>query len=96
MSGQDSPVFGAEDVIQIASAFEHDDESFPIGGQATNLWAWNYGDTLLSCRPSTTYEIMQPDLIFDFSNKIVDLGLFEDLRTIGSALQNGDGGVIGT
>lgn len=40
MSGGGAPVFGAEEVIQIAHAFEKDDRTFVIGGQATNLWAW--------------------------------------------------------
>lgn len=35
--------FGAEDVIRIASKLAQDDETFVIGGQATNLWAWFYG-----------------------------------------------------
>ncbi|MCX5512133.1 hypothetical protein C3941_08690 [Kaistia algarum] len=33
---------GAEDVIRIASKLTVDDETFVIGGQAVNLWAWLY------------------------------------------------------
>ena len=35
---------GAEDVIRIASKLTVDDETFVIGGQAVNLWAWIYRD----------------------------------------------------
>jgi len=34
------PLFGAADVIPIASKLTVDDGAFIIGGQATNLWAW--------------------------------------------------------
>lgn len=36
--------FGASDVIELASKLEAEDNTFVIGGQATNLWAWLYHD----------------------------------------------------
>jgi hypothetical protein len=42
MTAEDPALLGAEEVIQIAGAFEQNDDAFIIGGQATNLWAWFY------------------------------------------------------
>ncbi len=42
MSTTGRPGLGAAEVIKITSKLEQDDETFVIGGQATNLWAWFY------------------------------------------------------
>ena len=44
MTEFERPVFGAQEVIEITSKFQADDAAFIIGGQATNFWAWFYGD----------------------------------------------------
>ena len=44
MTEAERPVFGAAEVIEIASKFEAVDDAFIIGGQATNFWAWFYQD----------------------------------------------------
>ena len=40
MIDDERPSFGAAEVIEIASKFEAADDTFIIGGQATNFWAW--------------------------------------------------------
>jgi hypothetical protein len=60
MTGLGSPGFGPDAVIKIAHAFEQDDESFVIGGQATNLWAWyfqNKSAALKLAGPFTSQDI---------------------------------------
>jgi|ERR1043165_613386 hypothetical protein len=60
MSVESAPVFGAEEVIQIAHAFEKDDRTFVIGGQATNVWAWFFADKapdLKALGPLTSQDI---------------------------------------
>jgi hypothetical protein len=42
MTNDEPARFSAEDVIQISSKLDKDDDTFVIGGQATNLWAWYY------------------------------------------------------
>jgi hypothetical protein len=44
MTDSERPSFGAAEVIEIASKLETDDDSFIIGGQATNFWAWFFQD----------------------------------------------------
>jgi hypothetical protein len=40
MIDEERPWFGAAEVIEIASKFGVADDTFIIGGQATNFWAW--------------------------------------------------------
>jgi hypothetical protein len=54
------PRFGATDVIQISSKLTLDDDTFLVGGQATNLWAWYYqdkSDLLSPSKPLTSQDI---------------------------------------
>jgi hypothetical protein len=44
MNDPERPAFGASEVIEITSKLEADDNTFIIGGQATNFWAWFYQD----------------------------------------------------
>lgn len=44
MNDPERPAFGASEVIEITSKLKADDETFIIGGQATNFWAWLYQD----------------------------------------------------
>jgi hypothetical protein len=44
MNASERPAFGASEVIEITSKLEADDDTFIIGGQATNFWAWLYQD----------------------------------------------------
>jgi hypothetical protein len=60
MTDSERPVFGATEVLEIASKFEVDDDAFVIGGQATNFWAWFYREkepTLQLAGPFTSEDI---------------------------------------
>jgi hypothetical protein len=76
MTDVERPVFGAGEVIEIASKFEADDDAFIIGGQAANFWAWFFQDA-------------EPDLSLQgpFTSEDIDyFGSQEVARTVAEAL----------
>ncbi|GLS17972.1 hypothetical protein GCM10007874_09880 [Labrys miyagiensis] len=59
MNESDRPL-GVDEVIPLAGHLAHDDDTFIVGGQATNLWAWFYRDRdrhLKDAEPFTSQDV---------------------------------------